>query len=341
MPTKRSERSPGEKLLSLYTLLMMRGEQRTSLAELARLLECTKQTVLRLLDQLEASGYGKLDAPEKVGREHFYRLAPLPSTGLNIGLKELMQLNVCRNLLLRLLPKGANELLPNELLADKQNAHQSPFQRILPNSFAAMSATYHKGYIDYAPFDKQYHILLNAIRAQKVCSVTYKRAPAAKERTFYFAPLRLISYRESLSFLGWEVDDAIPVAQKFDNTLSLYLQRITQVSMTEGDASHLPNPIPAHDQQGINAFGIMPGTPFRVRLLFSQEPAAYVYDRVWSNRQSMTVHDDGSLTLDFDAQNGPEIVSWVLSFGAKVTVLEPEWLQEEVKRQSDDVSVKY
>ena len=85
MPGKQSCAKPGEKLLALYTLLMLRAPRAISLSELAQALECSKQTVLRLLVQLEASGYGKLDAPIVQGREHCYRITTVRSRQMITG----------------------------------------------------------------------------------------------------------------------------------------------------------------------------------------------------------------------------------------------------------------
>ncbi len=336
MPVKKSEKSPGEKLLALYTFFMVQGESYTSLTELARILECSKQTVSRLLLQLEASGYGKLDTPLVKGKEHYHRFAPMPMLDLNLGVKELMQLNLCRNLFLQMLPKGMNAFLGD---APSQTAEKPESPLLSP--FAAAAKNFHKGYIDYASYEKQYSILLQATQKQKVCMVTYKRSPSKPARTFAFAPKRLISFRESLSFHGWEVDEAHPAQPKYDNALSLYLQRCQEVQMTELDASHISEPPYAQESTKVGPFGIMQGDSFRVRILFAAETAAYIYDRVWSNRQSMTVQDDGSLMLDFDAQSPPEIVSWVFSFGAKAKVLEPHWLRDELKKQVTMLAQSY
>lgn len=57
MPPKRnSDATAGEKLLALYSLLLF-SEREFSLTELAERLRCSKQTVLRLLDQLEAGAW--------------------------------------------------------------------------------------------------------------------------------------------------------------------------------------------------------------------------------------------------------------------------------------------
>ncbi len=332
MPSKRSDKTSGEKLLSLYTLLMVRGRREISVTEISATLECSKQTTLRLLNQMEASGYGKLEGPIIKNREHYYRLAILPETKLDIGLKELMQINLCRNMLLQILPKGISSLL-----GDKDACSPSKSAREL----TGIAQTYYKGYIDYAPFEKQYSQLLRGIREQKVCIVTYKRSPSAPARTFSFAPMRLVSFRESLSFSGWEVDGSGEAVPKYKNSLSLYLQRCLDVQLTERPFTDLPEPQDAHTDAGPGPFGTIKGECFTVQVLFTPEAAAYVYDRRWSSEQEVSLRDDGSLLLTIKAQSEPEILSWVLSFGAEAKVLVPEWLREDIKKQLAELLKNY
>ncbi len=340
MPAKRSESGPGEKLLTLYTLLMVQGGRALSLGELANFLACSKQTIKRLLGQLEASKYGKLDAAIVKERKHYYRLAPITSRQLNIGVEELMQLSLCRNMLMQILPKGVSKLL-----GQAATQESSPLDTTKPlqkdASVSNVGQVYHKGYIDYAPFTEQYASLLQSIRKQKVCIVTYKRGPATDARTFSFAPKRLVSYRETLSFVGYEVGEKGSAHPKYDNHLALYLQRCLDVKMTTRSSERVPEPIYAQGDSEPSAFGTMPGEAFNVRILFTKETAPYIYDRTWSNRQEMTLQDDGSLILDFDAQSFHELISWILSFGAKAKVLGPEWLKEEIKNQLSESYKKY
>lgn len=319
MPAKFSEKKPGEKLLSLYTIFMLKGAKHTSLGDLAQALDCSKQTVLRLLDQLEASGYGKLEPPVKKGKEHLYRMQKAP-TNLDMGVTELAQLALCRNLLLSLAPEGMSKIMG----AEAENQDQ------VPNS--GLSLIYTKGRIDYEPFQDQYSKLLQGLRARRVCFLEYKKHPAQEARSFHFAPLRLISYHESIAFLGWEVSDSGKTAIKFPNPLYLYLQRCRQVRLTQRSAAKLP--LPDEVLNSRRDFGVMRGESFGVVLLFESSAAAYVHDRQWSPDQKMRIMEDGRLLLEFKARSRPEVISWVLSFGKNVRALEPAWLRDELATQA-------
>ncbi len=331
MPSKLSDSKPGEKLLSLYTLLMLRGNDLISLGEIASFLDCSKQTVLRLIDQLEASGYGKIEQPVIKDRKHYYRMYQPKNKCINIGINEISQLALCRNLLIKILPKGLSDLIGKSSLDDMSNSSKED----------SVGIVYTKGFIDYAPHQKNYESLLQAIQKNKVCKITYRRKLPETRRTFCFAPMRLVIYRESIFFVGWEVTDSGKVKNIYDNALSLYLQRFVDVALTNRQSLGLPNPPTAQVGNGQGPFGTVFGDPFTVKVLFSPEASDYVYDRQWSSKQKIAVKDDGSLELSFDAQNKVEVISWILGFGRKVKVLEPDWLINDIKEEVSKVLNSY
>lgn len=339
MPAKRNDSKPGEKLLTLYTLLMLRGDRAISLGELAETLECSKQTVLRLLDQLEASHYGKLEPPTIQGREHYYRLAKLPPKKLDMGVQELAQLAQCRNMLINILPKRVSDMLGK--MAGNGSGLPLPAMPDPDGPQNQLGLVYQKGYIDYGPFETQYTNLMQGVRQQRVCRVCYRRSPSKTARVFAFAPMRVVVYRENIAFLGWEVPETGRVAPIYDNSLFLYLQRFLSVELTSRKADGLPSPQTAQEGGKPGPFGIIAGDVFQAKVRFAPEAAAYVYDRQWSSEQKCTICDDGSLELDFKVQSDVEAVAWVLGFGHQAEVLEPAWLRDTVREELARTAAQY
>ena len=332
MPQKRSDAKPNEKLLHLYTLLMLRGEDYISLNELVDVLDCSKATVIRLLASLEASGFAKLDTPLIRGREQLYRMKSPEQPILSLDARELTRLSLCRNMLLHILPKGISSLLEKKA---------SPAASAPGANAEGVSLIYGKGHIDYEPHQERYSRLLKAVQKKLVCELTYRRGLPDLRRTFFFAPMRLIIFRESISFLGWEVPANGPVQPVYDNPLSLYLQRCLDVRLTRRSSSCLPPPPAAQQGPDAGPFGTMGGDVFRVSVRFAPSASAYVHDRTWSCDQEMTVHNDGSLTLDFGAQSEAEVVSWVLGFGSAARVLAPDWLRKRVLEELEAAALGY
>lgn len=331
MPAKRSNATPAEKLLMLYTLLIRRGERPSSLAELAGLLQCSKQTVLRLLAQLEASGYGKLEAPIRRGREHCYRLA-FGLHDLSGDARELAWLTFYRQMLRQFLPQGMGRLWNEEMNADPPDRlHLSPIE-VPPLAADGADVFFPCGIIDYPAFAAQYHRLLLALRQRILCRVLYREGLRQGESCLYFMPQRLVIRQDSLSFLGWRMEDAAGRDTGRGRPVSLFLHRCLRVEMT-GRSAPAPS-LPCAECPEQDEAGGRDESRFRVRLLFAPQEADYIYDRRWSLRQDVQLRDDGSLLLDFDAGSENEVLAWLLSFGGRVVVLEPAWLREKMAQQA-------
>ena len=75
MPRKSSDKTYGEKLISLFARLLFTREPH-SLSGLARMLDCSKQTVLRLIEDIERSCKVHIEWSME-GRRRFFRLKML------------------------------------------------------------------------------------------------------------------------------------------------------------------------------------------------------------------------------------------------------------------------
>jgi predicted DNA-binding transcriptional regulator YafY len=89
-----------------------------------------------------------------------------------------------------------------------------------------------------------------------------------------------------------------------------------------------------------NAFGIIRGARTSVRLWFDASVARIVERRSWHPSQKVTRVTDGiELALVVDGTD--ELLSWVLSFGEKAMVLEPEMLRAEARKIAKAMLARY
>ena len=319
MGKKWSDAKPAEKLLGLYTILLV-ATRPHSHTELSEMLCCSKAAMTRLLVQLEGSHFGKVHRSSK-GREALYQLEKprqLPTVCLNA--EGLAQLALCRELLTNLLPDTMHKEM--EISLRQAVAFLPHGSQDLPDHIGTNLS---KGRIDYKPFQATLGIVLQAIRDYRVCAITYKGAALAEEKSFDFAPKLMIGFRESLLVQGFIVKDkgtAMPVYEK-PTTLALHRIKACTATRREACVPDIPEPDNA-------TFGIMEGDPFTAVVRFAPTAATYVAERQWSAQQTIEFHDDGSLTLHVQGQSVPEFLSWVLSFGKAAEVLSPEWLRNEV-----------
>lgn len=323
---------PSEKLLSMYTMLLFSGRE-ASLSELSRELDCSKQAVMRLIDQLEASRFGKL-LRAKRGRESVYRLdRPKNLPKLSLNAEGLHQLALCRDFMLHLLP----ESMRKEVDATLQQASAYLPEGETPDALVPVGTSFAKGRIDYSPFQEMLQTLIKGIRQNKVCAIQYKSSIHGEAKSFEFAPKRLVAYREAIHIHGWIVSEKGTAAPLFEKPTTLALQRLQKVLVTRRGAVHIPDV----EEEYKGTFGLMENEPFAVRVKFSPAAATYVAEREWSEDQKVTMHKDGSITLAMTARSQAEVVAWVLSFADTAELLSPKWLREELEGQVAVLAKKY
>jgi proteasome accessory factor B len=70
-----------------------------------------------------------------------------------------------------------------------------------------------------------------------------------------------------------------------------------------------------------------------VKVSFAPAAARYVQETKWHSCHRLTKQRDGSVLAEFRLSCTTEIKSWVLGFGAKARVLEPESLRREIAEE--------
>jgi predicted DNA-binding transcriptional regulator YafY len=320
---------PGEKLLSLYSMLLFfRNEM--SLSELSRDLNCSKQAVMRMIDQMEAAHFGKL-VRTKQGKEAYYHLdRPKTLPNITIDADGLYQLAICRDFFIHLLPAGMRKKV-NAVI--KQASAFLPEGEELPGNIGQSII---KGRIDYTPQQDVLMALMHCIEKHLVCTITYKPSLQSAKRDFDYAPKRLIAHQDALYLSGWLVSRKIPVTAKHPNPTTLAVHRVRQAAITNISSRHLPEP-----EDTANSFGMMRQEPFAVRIRFNKAAATYAAEREWSRGQKITKHTDGSITLDITAQSEAECLAWVFSFGDTAEVLAPGWLREAAGAKARAMAAMY
>ena len=323
---------PSEKLLAMYTLLLFGGRS-MSLGELAQELECSKQSVLRLIARLEASRFGKIRRSRQ-GRESIYCLdRPADTPRISLDAEGLRQLVLCRDFLAQLLPPSVRKRV--DVTLQQASAYVPAENR--SEVLRSIGVSYAKGRIDYAPFQTALNIFNESIRKQLVCSVRYKASIRAVPTAFDYAPGRLVVYRESIYIHGWVVSERGKAIPRFKTSTPLALHRVLEVTPTRRSAAHLP----AINDTNAHFFGLLNEPPFTVRIRFDPAVATYVAEREWSGEQQVKIHKNGSVTLSMTARSQDEVMAWVLSFAGAAELLSPRWLRDRLSDQIRLLAERY
>ena len=334
MPKKSDpDATTGQKLLLLNSLLLFSNRE-FSLTELSEKLRCSKQTVLRLLDQLEAGNVRGLIRDIRGGRAYYRVQRPARRPFLALSPEGLEQLALCRDFVLNLLPEEMRSSLEDAL-------HRAG--TLLPEggdadaSTAPLATVLTRGAIDYTSFQPILNRLLAAMRRKTVLSLRYRNLKD-EDRAYDFAPARLLRFHDALYVEGWAVTDKGQVERLYDNPMTLAVQRLTEAATTRRSFASLK--LPPLPEDGI--FGFNAEEAFAASVRFTPGAAsAYVRERIWSRDQTLETDEAGRLVLRFTARNMDEVVSWVLSFGPQAEALAPERLREEVARSLEEAAAIY
>ncbi|MBN1365917.1 MAG: WYL domain-containing protein [Syntrophaceae bacterium] len=325
-------KSYGEKLIGLFAHLLFSGENH-SLTELAQMLSCSKQTVLRLLNNIRMS-YGINIEETKQGNRSYYRIRkPVASLAcIPLTEAELQSLLMCKSFTQYLVGKKLYEEATQAIF--KSKAALAGGQQIGECHFTS----FRPGTIDYTPQHQIFHTLIEAMEKQKVCKLTYQAIEASHPKTFHIKPLKLFSYHDAIYLHAQKAKEpGKPYrAPKFDPLLAVH--RMKAVEMT--DIKFEPDKFDfekAFNQQ----FGVIKDEVFDVEVAFSGWAASYVAERIWSPDQQITKKGKDKIVLKFKASSEPELTSWLLSFGEDATLIKPEWLVKELKSRIKKLSCCY
>jgi predicted DNA-binding transcriptional regulator YafY len=90
----------------------------------------------------------------------------------------------------------------------------------------------------------------------------------------------------------------------------------------------------------VGAFGMIGGPRTHVRLLFDAKVGRFVQRRLWHPTRKITKTDRG-VELEMDVAGTTELKTWILGWGDRLEVLEPESLREEVAAEVRRVAGLY
>jgi len=317
--------SPGLRLVQLYILLCSTGRPYT-LTRLAGMFRCSRQTILRMMDQMHRVPGTDLDTWVHK-KERFFRIAPRPTSPNMVFTSEgIRHLALCRDIVRHLLPETFQEELRETLNAVSRDVPDST------DALTSFAEPWVKGHIDYTPFQAILEDVQTAMHERRLCRVTYAARSSGGRHRYLAAPLHIIAYREALYLRCWLYDAP---ARPTDDFRTLAIHRIKRLRVH--DAPFPDKPEDDHDPN----FGFPFHEPIRVRVALWGGAATYVGERTWSRDQKLTRRNDGARILTFTATSRLEVIAWVLSFGPDAELLEPEELREEMREVVEGIRAHY
>jgi predicted DNA-binding transcriptional regulator YafY len=345
------DRTRGMNLISLFAKLFFSARE-YSLIALAQELDCSKQTVISLIEELQNQHWIIIDSELRRGRRYYrMRRSNLGKTRMALTDEEMEVLLMCRAFTGHLLGRDQFDIAMSAIHKSRQLMEQGGGAdtgwgagQATDGGDEAFSAglagdapfgIYRPGAIDYTPHQKHWHTLLEAMDKGRVCEITYKKVLEKKAKRSRIKPLKIFSHRESIyvharyAKMPGELFKPAP----YDPLLALH--RIQSVEMTD-----TPFKMPAdYDFEKVfnQHFGVIKGSKFKVKAELSGWAAGYMAERRLSPDQKITRRRGGKMLFEFSATSEPEVMGWILSFGEEAKLLEPEALVTKLRAQLEAV----
>jgi len=332
MPNKKNPySSPAQKVLGLYGLLLFTG-RKYSLTQLAEVFQCSKQTVMRMIEEIERTQRIRIDGWVEDGRKWYRARTPHRTPNVTLDVEAIQHLLLCRDIAWNLLPAAMRENVSHTI---EKTAVLLPEYEERADALTSFLRAHPRGAVDYSRSQHTIDTLLRAMRERRICEITYRSPESPKAKVHAVAPFLFIAFREGLYIRGrleeaFDGDDGC-----HDRTYAVH--RISNLTVT--DRRFAPITDKNGDGDGVFGFGI--DNPFHVVVDISPAAAQYVRERVWSRDQVITPRKDGSLTLKFTACSKREVLAWVFSFSGEATLREPEDLRDTIVERLKIMAAKH
>ena len=326
-------RSYGEKLISLFVRLLFSGES-YSLTELSRMLGCSKQTVLRLVNDIRMAYKVNIDERMEGNRKYFQikRSAAVPVT-YSLTEMELNILEMCRDFTAHLLGDKLFEEATRALLKSRT---------LLPGKREKSSrifGSFRPGTIDYTPHHDTICTIIEGMEARKVCRINYRAIMEKKGKTFYIKPLKLFSHNDTVYLHAQMAKYPGKRYQEPDYDPLLAVHRIGKIEMTDR-GYEFPGDYDFEKTFNRN-FGIAKEDAFEVEIEFTGWAANYVAERIWSQDQKIVRKGRDKILLRFSSSSESEVSSRILFFGEEAKLTEPDWLVQNISHRIRQMDQNY
>lgn len=307
-----SDSSMAQKALRLYQKLLLDG-RRHNQGDLATYLHCSRQTVMRLIAEIEGViGSALITGLDK--RQRWYQIRSISRNRLGLEFEELRYLAICRDLAEPYLPEKVKKRIDESifhfsmLMADQEYAVREKVQK---EQFGYCA----KGRVDYSPYLEILDRLVLAMEEKRICIIHYK-SPSGKIREHRVAVNRIIAMNNALYVLGASVSENM---EEITKLTYLAVHRIKEITLTDKKWDFV---IPDVD---LSLFGLPWHEPRLFRIKFNSGRAAqYVRERKWSEQQNIQDLPEGGIVLEMISRSEPEVLAWIRSFGSDAQLLAME-----------------
>ena len=305
----------------MIMLVLLRAKQQMKIGEIAEILEVNNRMVQIYRDDLEKAG---IIIESKPGRYGGYSLPKTYDSLLNLNLnpEEVMALNMAYKQLEESGFIYANELSVayNKLMASLQvNKHYqgdvNDYQFVSKSSPAALSNNQEREHC------KKIHA---SLIQKKQIHINYYSLLNDEHQERTVSPYALYEYRNSLYLTGF--------CHLRQEIRDFKISRIKSLATTD-DYFVMPRDFSLKDYM-TNCLGIFKDTTQKVVLKIRHPMSQIIREKIWSDNQVITdIPNEKAILFEAHLQGEIEIISWILSMGSDVEVIEPIDLKVKIREK--------
>ena len=317
----------GKAARCIQMLQVMNTGRIYKISELANILETNPRNVIEYKRELEEAGYYIISVPGKYGGYRLNKSTTIPSLRFTQEENDALSEGV------------------GYLAARNDFLYQRDFQSAVAKVYSSVSrstpeeeiAVYNRFPLTMSEeaLHKRYEALKNCLAPNrkeqgKVIEITYlSKSNSVSTRNLH--PYKLFMFNNAWFVLGFD--------EKRGEIGYFKLNRIQSFRPTNKQFRVL---LSYNESDYLGEFGMKQnGEWFPIKLELHGEYAMLVRERVYGKNQTLECVDSDTSVLSCEMQNREEIVSFVMGFGKYCKVLEPKWLQEEVKQQLAAIAALY
>jgi len=311
----------------IQTLISSRSGK--SVGDLAAILECHTRTVYRDLEALQAAGFPVYT--ERAGGKNLWCLleSARHSIPIPFSLPELMALYFSR---------GMMGVLKDTVFYDSLVTLYEKIKATLPDEYiayldrvAGSLTVKSKPHPPYGPLRSILDKVSETAILKKYIWIDYYALSRKKKTRRKVAPYKIWFFDGTFYLIGH-------CGLRQDIRI-FAMDRIRNLESTD-ETFVMPEDFNIDDFMK-SSFGVFQGRPVKVRVRFAPDIADYIREKIWHETQQIEAQDDGSIIFEAEVAGIDEIKFWILKWGAKARVLEPEVLREAVRTEAELMAENY
>jgi len=301
---------------------LMSSRKGKSVSELARELACHTRTVYRDLEALQAAGFPFYT--EQAGKQSYWSLmdAAKRKIPIPLDLTELMALYFSRDMM---------KMLKDTIFYDSLETLFQKIKATLPQEYITYlsriesSLSVHaKPYKPYGKYREIIERVNDAVLQRRCIRIDYYSMHRKEKVSRTVAPYKIWFFDGSFYMIGY--------CRLRKDVRIFALDRIRNLETTQ-ETFEIPE---SFDMAGFmkSSFGVFHGEPVRVKIRFSPDIAGYIAEKIWHDSQTIEPEKNGAILFTAEVAGTDEIKFWILNWGSKAEVLEPESLRDEIRAEA-------